>query len=139
MTRYLLDTDHLTLFAQNHPRVVQNILRHAADDVFICVITIHEQFLGWHNAIIATRDPQRKADAYFRMAQLSAEIAQWQVHPFTVDAMIEFESLLRQRLNVSGNDLRIAAIALKQAAIVVTRNSRDFSRIPGLNWVDWSI
>jgi len=35
-------------------------------------------------------------------------------------------------------DLSIAAIALEHQAIVVTRNVRDFQRVPNLVVVDWS-
>ena len=44
-----------------------------------------------------------------------------------------------QRLNVGGMDLRIASIALELAATVVTANTRDFTRVPGLSVVDWSV
>ncbi len=42
------------------------------------------------------------------------------------------------KLNVGKNDLRIAAIALENGAIVVTRNERDFRRVPGLAVENWA-
>ncbi len=49
--------------------------------------------------------------------------------------LLENPALRKKRLR---QDLRIAMIALTQNAIVVTRNQRDFSQIPGLQIVEWS-
>ena len=51
---------------------------------------------------------------------------------------IEFERLQRLRLRVGTMDLKIAAIALAHDASVLTRNSKDFSRVSGLRFEDWA-
>ncbi len=38
---------------------------------------------------------------------------------------------------IGGNDLMIAAIALANNCILVTHNTREFSRVPGLRLEDW--
>jgi tRNA(fMet)-specific endonuclease VapC len=45
--------------------------------------------------------------------------------------------LVALKLNVGSNDLRIAATALEIGAAVVTRNLRDYSRVPGLQIETW--
>jgi tRNA(fMet)-specific endonuclease VapC len=50
-----------------------------------------------------------------------------------------YERLKAQKLNIAKMDLRIAAIALEQQACLVTRNLRDFSRVPDLIIEDWSL
>jgi tRNA(fMet)-specific endonuclease VapC len=66
-------------------------------------------------------------------------LARLPILPYTQAAIVRYESLLRMKLNVGKNDLRIAAIALEHGAAVVTRNVRDFGRVPQLAVEDWSV
>ena len=73
---------------------------------------------------------------------LTALVVSWNkfaLVPLTVSGVTRFEQLVRAKLNVKRNDLRIAAIALELGATIVTRNRRDFGRIPGLAIEDWSV
>jgi tRNA(fMet)-specific endonuclease VapC len=136
---YIFDTDTLTLFGRLHPVIVRNIFLHLVDDIRVTAVTIEEQIGGWYSAIRAARTPQQIEAAFTRLTGSVQALAVWDVLPFTASAVLRFQDLLRRKLNVGGNDLRIAAIALELGAIVVTRNLRDFRRVPGLKCEDWSV
>ena len=61
------------------------------------------------------------------------------VLPYDVEAQLRFAQLRRQQVRIGTQDLRIAAIALSKNATLVTRNTRDFAKVPGLHIVDWSL
>lgn len=119
--------------------VVRNVFHHLADDVVTTAITVEEQIGGWYSAIRVARTPQQIETAFTRLTESVRALAGWDVLPFTAAAVVRFQTLLRQKLNVGGNDLRIASIALEAGATVVTRNLRDFGRIPGVRCEDWSV
>ena len=73
------------------------------------------------------------------MAETVGYLGHFIILCFSVAAIEEFERLRRLKLGISGNDLRIAAIALINDDIVVARNVSDFGRIPNVrveNWAD---
>ncbi|MEH2414390.1 type II toxin-antitoxin system VapC family toxin [Nostoc sp.] len=50
-----------------------------------------------------------------------------------------YEDLIRQRIRIGTQDLRIAAITLSVNGILVTRNRKDFEKVPNLRFEDWTI
>jgi tRNA(fMet)-specific endonuclease VapC len=61
------------------------------------------------------------------------------VLPFDSNASLTFDGLVVQRVRIATMDLRIASIALSQGLTVLTRNARDFGKVPGLVTDDWTI
>jgi len=50
-----------------------------------------------------------------------------------------YETLRQQKIRIGTQDLRIAAIVLAVKGILVTRNWKDFAKVPDLTLEDWSI
>jgi tRNA(fMet)-specific endonuclease VapC len=139
MATFVLDTDILSLHQRRHPQVTGAVTSHAADVLCISTVTIEEQISGWSALARAARTPQPHERAAMFLMTLVASWTGFTVAPLTVPAVARFDKLVAARLNVKRNDLRIAAVALDLGAALVTRNRRDFGRVPGLVIEDWSV
>jgi tRNA(fMet)-specific endonuclease VapC len=122
-----------------HPQLLRNVARHLTDQLAINVISVEEQLTGWQRALHQAKDDVRRELVYQRMAQTVEALAGWLVVPLSRGALGLHALLIRQRLNVGSNDLKIAASALENNTTVVTRNLRDFGRVSGLLCQDWTV
>lgn len=57
---------------------------------------------------------------------------------FSDDAQERFDALRKQQIWIGTMDLRIASIALVEDATVLTANTIDFEKVPGLRIDDWT-
>jgi tRNA(fMet)-specific endonuclease VapC len=64
---------------------------------------------------------------------------QFSTVPFDTACESAFQQLRAQRLHIGSQDLRIAAVALAHRLVLLTRNQRDFGRIPNLALDNWSV
>jgi tRNA(fMet)-specific endonuclease VapC len=139
MSRYVLDTDMLTLYQEGHPSVCRHVEAHPSEELAVTVISIEEQLSGWFTMLRRTSDREQLAKIYQRLTDTTNFLARLNILSFSLPAIERFENLRAMRLNIGAMDLRIAAIALEANNGVVTRNLRDFRRIPGLSVEDWSV
>ena len=57
---------------------------------------------------------------------------------FNNHAAMQFEQLQKQHIRIGTMDLKIAAIAIANNATLLSRNLKDFSKVPGLKVEDWA-
>jgi tRNA(fMet)-specific endonuclease VapC len=142
--KYLLDTDHLSILQRQTGAASINlssrISQYPLSDFVVSIITFHEQLLGSHTYINHARDSEDLLKGYDRMKRLLESFILFPiVLPFDREAAVIFDNLRNQRIAGSTMDLRIAAIALSRNLVLLTRNQRDFEKVPGLVSQDWTV
>ncbi len=140
MTMYILDTDICGFVQSFHPIVMQHLNSLPPDTpVVTTVITVGEDLSGWLPDCRRAQDGASRIRAYGHISQGLAFYLRRRCLPFDAAAATVFDKLKAQHPHIGKHDLSIAAIALSVGAVVVTRNVRDFQRIPDLIIEDWTI
>lgn len=138
---HVLDTDHLSLLLKQDGAEWATITAHISacgqENVGVCVVSFHEQFLGCHAKLNAARRPDDLVRWYRKMAEVIEVYSSLSLVAFDEAAAKELAAL-PGNLRIGTMDLRIAATALARGLTVVTRNDRDFAQVPGLKVEDWT-
>ncbi|MBW4509963.1 MAG: type II toxin-antitoxin system VapC family toxin [Scytonematopsis contorta HA4267-MV1] len=140
---WVLDTDHLSLLQREHPNVLQRINQINSGNLAITVVTLEEQMKGWLNVINKYNDKFPQSEnlimAYKGLRDGIEYLNKLRLLDFDQSAYNCYRELVNQRIRIGTRDLRIAAITLSIKGILVTRNNKDFSKIPNLQLEDWTI
>jgi tRNA(fMet)-specific endonuclease VapC len=128
---YALDTNSVVYFFKGEGRVAETLLSRKPAEVALPAIALYELEVG----VLRSQAPAR------RRAQLDTLLGAVRVLPFgPVEARAA--ARLRADLERSGQkigplDTLIAATALGNGATLVTHDTREFRRVPGLSVEDW--
>lgn len=126
-----LDTNTLIYFFKGAGHVGDQLLATPPRDVAVPSVVVYELEFG----ICKSSQPKK------RRAQLDEFLAFTSILPFDGEAA-KAAAKIRAGLEAAGNpmgpmDTLIAGIALAHGATLVTHNTREFTRVPGLKLVDW--
>ncbi|MBD2336510.1 type II toxin-antitoxin system VapC family toxin [Calothrix sp. FACHB-156] len=138
MTIYILDTDHLSLYGRNHPTVIARLLS-AQIQLTTTAINVEEQLRGRLAQVAEAQDGTTKSSAYQRLVETVMLLSEFNILPYDAKSYEIYQALRTQRIRIGTQDLRIASIVLACNGILLTRNLRDFEKVPGLIIQDWSI
>ena len=129
----ILDTNTISYYFRGDAHVVPRLQALSPMDVGVPAIVEYELRYG------LLRLPSEAAAP--RLAALSALLRPMQMLPFDSECATQ-AARIRVDLEAQGtpigpHDMLIAATALRHHATLVTRNAREFSRVQGLQCVDW--
>lgn len=130
--RYLLDSNVCIGYINGRsPEIRKQVDSKAYTDIVLSSITKGEMYFGSRKSQNPIRSRAKQDDYLSHFDSL----------PFD-DAAAEEYADIRAYLETQGRpigtrDMLIAAIARANGLVVVTHNTKEFSRIPGLNVEDW--
>ena len=112
-------------------RVAERMLAIAPSEIALSAISVYEVWVG----VLGSQNPKRRRE------QFEAFLSVVELLPFEAEAGMRAAEL-RYKLKRAGEaigplDTLIAATALARGGVLVTRNLREFSRVPGLKTVNW--
>jgi tRNA(fMet)-specific endonuclease VapC len=142
VTLWILDTDHLSLLERGNVLIQRRLQQMAVGSVAITIVTAEEQVKGrlaTINGLSGIEKVDRLALAYRTLQTTLDDLKTSPTLPFSDIACDRYRELLHQKIRVGSHDLRIAAITLSVGGVLVTRNRRDFERVPELQIEDWSL
>jgi tRNA(fMet)-specific endonuclease VapC len=137
----ILDTDHLSAMASERGASVALLRRlaEAGQDIATTVVSVEEQVRGWLAQIGRAKSDEARIKAYAKFQRSVEDLGRGLMPPFDTAAAHRLQQLKTKKLGVSTMDLRIAAIAMANDAVLLSRNLKDFTRVEGLkveNWLD---
>lgn len=130
--KYLLDTNSIVRYLNGRaPKVRAKVRATPLADLAVSAVVIAELRYG----AAKSTDPTKTRSAQDRFLSLIGIV------PFdqpAADAYGTIRAFLeKQGTPIGANDLLIGATAVAHQFILVTHNTREFSRVPGLSVEDW--
>jgi tRNA(fMet)-specific endonuclease VapC len=134
---YLLDTDHVSALqnaGEANRRLTVRLKQIAPDDYGTTIVTFEEQMRG-RLAQINTSPSVPLYAALNSTLRFYQNIAVWQ---YTEEAERQVTAMQQAKIRIGTQDLKIASIALTVQATLLTRNTKDFAKVPRLRIEDWT-
>ncbi len=138
MPLYLLDTDHITLVQRGDPKVTARYEAVPEEEIIVSVISYEEQLRGRLATVSQAKTDAQIERAYWLLLDMQVYFCGRHVIDFGSRENTIYNELRKLHRRAGTMDLRIAATALANNAILVTRNTQDFVDIANLTLENWA-
>lgn len=130
MTVYALDTNTLSYFLRGEGRVGERLAGTPPKNIAVPSVVVYEIRFGLRRA--QRQALVRPLEQMLRLARVLDFDTQAAEHAADIRYSLELAGI-----PIGPHDLLIAATARRHACTLVTHNTREFSRVPGLLMEDW--
>lgn len=128
-----LDSNTISYFFRNDPHVVPRMLALSPLDVAVPAVVVYELRYGLLRLSPDLAGPRLQAlEAFLMPLQVLAFDAACAHEAAGIRAQLE-----RSGTPIGAHDVLIAATVRRAGATLVTRNAREFARVPGLAVLSW--
>jgi predicted nucleic acid-binding protein len=137
----VLDTDILTLWTYDHPKVRERYDAVPDDEtIAITAITRMEVLGGRTASVVKAADEEELRKATERLQKVEKMLEDFRLLHVDEAAIRHFGKLRsnKKTRKMGRADMLIACIALAHDALLVTRNTKDFKDVPGLRTENWA-
>lgn len=132
----VLDTDLITIYLRGGGEAFQKLTTRwrVSSNVPPCVtiISFEEQMRGWLSYIAAVKLLEQQIVGYGKLHALLKDYQALAILDFDDVAAVQYAKLRNMKLRLGTMDMKIAAIALANDALLLSRNLKDFRKVPEL-------
>jgi tRNA(fMet)-specific endonuclease VapC len=129
----IFDSNTISYYFRGDPQVVSRLQALRPADLGVPAIVEYELRYGLQRLPQVSAAPRLAAlEQFLRPLQLLTFDSECALHAARIRAGLEAAGM-----PIGPHDLLIAATALRYQGVLVTRNVREFSRVPGLQWLNW--
>ena len=129
------DSDVLTLIGQGNAACIQRASAIPDSEQCVPIIVAEQLIRGRFNVIRQAEAGKSKVSidvAYSLFEGTLRDLYSLKILAYTAQAELLVQAWRKQKIRVGISDLRIAALCIVHSATLISRNRRDFDKVPGL-------
>lgn len=129
--KYLLDTNVVIGLLANRPSIVTEMRRRSLSEIALSSLVMHELYFGAYKGARTIETLRNYGRLVFSVLPFETDDARFAAE---IRAILQ-----RQGTPIGPYDTLLAGQALARGLVLVTRNTREFARVEGLQVENWEV
>jgi tRNA(fMet)-specific endonuclease VapC len=135
----VLDTNHLREYTMGTPpgERLKSRLLECGETPVITVTTVEEVLRGRLAKVASAKSIDEEVAAANLLVGATRMLGLMSILPWDEESGLRFREMRSKGVRIGTMDLRIACMTIEYGAVLLTRNTVDFAKVPGLKFENW--